>query len=85
MLDTTLLHDTFLQKVGEGFVEKGATLAQNDISQATSSNRLLGRHFADRIPPTGKKVRPTRVCKIRSEKSKSSTVKRERKETVVVS
>ena len=28
---------SFLQKVGEGFVEKGATLAQNDVSQATDS------------------------------------------------
>jgi len=41
----------FLQKVGEEFAEKSATLAQNDVSQAASSNRLLARHFADRIPP----------------------------------
>ena len=72
----------FPQKDGEGFAEKGATLAQNDVSQAASSNRLLGRHLADRIPPTGKKAHPTRVCKICSEKSKRSTGKRERKETV---
>jgi hypothetical protein len=39
----------FLQKVREGFAEKGATLAQNDVSQAASSNRLLGRHFGNRI------------------------------------
>ena len=72
----------FLQKAGEGFAEKGIVLAQNDVSQAVSSNRLLGRHFADRIPPTDKKTHPTRVCKICSEKSKNSTGKRERKETV---
>jgi len=35
----------FLQKVGEGFAEEGATLAQNDVSQVASSNRLLGRHI----------------------------------------
>jgi len=69
----------YLQKVGEGFAEKGATIAQNDISEAESSNKLLGRHFADRIPLTGKKAHPTRVCKIFSEKSKNSTGKRERK------
>ena len=69
----------FLQKVGEGFAEKSASLAQNDVSQAASSKRLLGRHFADRIPPTGKKAHPTRGCKICSEKYKSSTGKRERK------
>ena len=40
----------FLQKVGEGFAEKGTALAQNDVSQAVSSNRLLGRHFVDRLP-----------------------------------
>ena len=39
----------FLQKVGEGFAKKGTALAQNDVSQAVSSNRLLGRHFADRM------------------------------------
>jgi len=72
----------FLQKVGEGFAEEGATLAQNDVSQVASSNRPLGRHFADRIPPTGKKTRPMRVYKICSEKSKNSTKKRERKKTV---
>jgi len=59
----------FLQKVGKGFAEKGATLAQNDVSQAASSNRLLGRHFANRITTTGKKAHRTRVCKICSEKS----------------
>ena len=63
----------FLQKVEEGFAEKGTTLAQNDVSQAASSNRLLGRYFADRIPPPGKKAHPTRVCKICSEKSTRST------------
>ena len=72
----------FLQKVGEGFAEKGTALAQNDVSQAVPSNRFLGRHFADRIPPNDKKAHPTRVCKICSEKSKNSTGKRERKETV---
>ena len=72
----------FLQEVGEGFAEKGATLVQNDVSQAASSNRILGRHFADRIPPTGKMAQPMRVYKICSEKSKSSTGKRERKETL---
>jgi len=69
----------FLQKVGEGFAEKGATLAQYDVSQAASSNRLLGRHLANRITSTGKKAHPTRVCKICSEKSKNATGKRERK------
>jgi len=69
----------FLQKVGEGFAEKSATLAQNDISQAASNNRLLRRHFAYIIPTTGKKAHPTRVCKICSEKFKNSTGKRERK------
>jgi len=74
----------FLQKVGKGFAEEGATLAQNDVSQVASSNRLLGSHFADRIPPTGKKAHPMRVCKISSEKSKNSTGKREGKNCVVV-
>jgi len=73
----------FLQKVGEGFADKGATLAQYDVSQAASSNRLLGRHLANRITSTGKKTHPMRVCKICSEKSKDSTGKRERKETVL--
>ena len=72
----------FLQKVGEGFAEKGTALAQNDVSQAVSGNSLLGTHFADRIPPADKKAHPTSVCKICSEKSKNSTGKRERKETV---
>jgi len=76
-----LLFSFLLQKVGKGFDEKGAALAQN-VSQAASSIRLMGRHFADRIPPTGKKAHPTRVCKICSEISKNSTGKRERKETV---
>ena len=70
----------FLQKVGEEFAEKSTALAQNDDSQSASSNRLLARHFVDRIPPTGKKAHPARVCKICSEKSKNSTGKRERKE-----
>jgi hypothetical protein len=61
----------FLQKLGEEFAEKGATLAQNDVSQAASSKRLLGRHFGNRIPTTGKKAHPTRVCKISSEKYKN--------------
>jgi hypothetical protein len=30
----------FLQKVGERFAAKGAALAQNDVSQPTSSNTL---------------------------------------------
>ena len=71
----------FLQKVGEGFAEKGTALAQNDVSQAVSGNSLLGTHFADRIPPADKKAHPTSVCKICSEKCKNSTGKRERKET----
>jgi hypothetical protein len=49
----------FVQKVGEGFAKKSATLDQNDVSQAASSNRLLGRHSADRILPTGKKAHST--------------------------
>jgi hypothetical protein len=53
----------FMQKVGEGFSEKGATLAQNYVSQAASSNRLLGKHFIDRISCTGKKAYPTRGVK----------------------
>jgi hypothetical protein len=44
----------FLQKAREGFATKGATLAQNDVSEAASSKKLLGRHFAERIPHTGK-------------------------------
>ena len=72
----------FLQKVREGFAEKGATLAQNDVSQAASSNRLLGRHFGYRILTTSKKAHPTRMCTICSEKSNNSTGKRERKKTV---
>jgi hypothetical protein len=44
--------------------------------------QTLGSHFADRIPPTGKKAHPARLCKICPEKSKNSTGKRERKETV---
>jgi len=72
----------FLQKVGEGFAEKGATLAQNGVSQAASSNRVLERHFGNRIHTAGKKTHPMRVYKICSEKSKNSTGKRERKETV---
>jgi hypothetical protein len=55
----------FLQKVGEGFVERGSTLDQN-VSQVASSNRHLGMHFAERITPTGKN--PTTVSKICSEK-----------------
>jgi len=50
-----------LQKIGGGFAEKGATLAQNDVSKAASSNRLLGRHCADRNPPTVMKAHPTSV------------------------
>jgi len=40
----------FLQKIGEGFAEKGATLAHCDVSQAASSNRLLGRHLTIELP-----------------------------------
>jgi hypothetical protein len=35
---------------GRGFVKKSATLDQNDISQAASSNRLLERHSVHRCP-----------------------------------
>jgi hypothetical protein len=53
-----------LQKVGERFAKKGATLAQNNVLQALSRHRLSGRHFADRIPPTGNKGHPPRVYTI---------------------
>lgn len=46
-----------------------------------ASNRLTARHFPDRIPSTDKKKRPTRVCKVCSEKSKAATGKSERQET----
>jgi len=53
----------------KGFAKKGATLAQNEVSQATSTDRLLGGHFAEGICPTGKQAHSSRVCKTCSEKN----------------
>ncbi|KAL4152744.1 hypothetical protein QTP88_000577 [Uroleucon formosanum] len=46
-----------------------------------SENRLKGRHFISKIPPTLSKAHPRRVCKVCAEKAKRSTGNRGRKET----
>ncbi|XP_049958151.1 piggyBac transposable element-derived protein 4-like [Schistocerca serialis cubense] len=45
-------------------------LALDNVPSETHSNRLLGRHFAEKIPVTEKKECPTRVCKVCSEETK---------------
>ena len=59
-----LLYSFLLQKAGEQFAEKSATIAQNDVSHSASSNRLLGRLLANRISTICKKAHPMRMCKI---------------------
>lgn len=51
----------------------------NEVSN--SENRLKGRHFISKIPPTLSKAHPRRVCKVCAEKAKRSTGNRGRKET----
>ncbi|KAL4120990.1 hypothetical protein QTP88_013581 [Uroleucon formosanum] len=51
----------------------------NEVSNL--ENRLKGRHFISKIPPTLSKVHPRRVCKVCAEKAKRSTGNRGRKET----
>ena len=70
----------FLQDIGQRLAEKGAIMAQERATRVPS-NRLTGRHFPDKIPPTEKKTNPTRVCKVCSDRSKCVTGKAGRKET----
>lgn len=46
------------------------------------NTRLVGRHFMERIPSSGKKEKVARVCKVCADISKKRTGKRVRKETI---
>lgn len=72
---------SFMRDLGEYFVKEGGKEAQSQPGTSSTSNRLLGRHFVDKIPPTEKKAHPTRVCKVCTDKSKAVTGKSGRKET----
>lgn len=51
----------------------------NEISN--SENRLQGRHFISKIPPTLSKAHPRKECKVCTIKTKHYTRNRGRKET----
>ncbi|XP_046385713.1 piggyBac transposable element-derived protein 4-like [Ischnura elegans] len=72
----------FMLKIGEGLLVKGTTLAKETCSTTISSNRLLGRHFAEKIPATENKSQPTRTCKVCADRGKASTGKVSRRETI---
>lgn len=54
---------------------------QQSSSIQTKASRLTGRPFPAKIPPSDKKVNPTRICKVCSDKAKASSGNRVRKET----
>ena len=53
----------------------------SSTSSTSPGNRLSGRHFPKKIPPTANKANAARVCKVCSERGKATTGKRTRKET----
>lgn len=70
----------FMIQIGEALAEKGGVELQNH-SQQIASNRLLGRHFPERVPATDKKKHPTRTCKVCSDRFKAQTGGHQRKES----
>ena len=69
----------FMVAVGENL----ALMAGEDqivINPSTVADRLTGRHFATKIPPTENKSRPCRSCKVCGDKAKKQTGKWKRKE-----
>lgn len=77
--------EQFMVDLGEAFAKEGrVTLDSNSTSSSSnnsSSNRLIGRHFVEKIPPTEKKQNPTRTCKVCADIGKAQTGKCARKET----
>ncbi|KAI5636944.1 transposase IS4 domain-containing protein [Phthorimaea operculella] len=75
----------FLMTCGEDLVESAALdapVAPRGPHFVGKSSRLVGRHFAEKIPATGKKRVLSRVCKVCADTIKKQTGKRGRKETV---
>lgn len=73
--------DQFMIELGDALVEKSGTEVNQQPISPTGCNRLLGRHFVEKIPPTGKKARPTRTCKVCADKGKAEDGQIIRKET----
>lgn len=72
--------EKFMCRVGEQL----ALVAGEELvgtNPSTSADRLTGRHFARKVPPTEKKARPCRSCKVCGDKAKKETGKWARKET----
>lgn len=70
----------FMIAVGEKLGEMGGQEVSS-ANPATSADRLSGRHFPRKLPPTEKKERPCRSCKVCGDRSKQATGKWARKDT----
>ncbi|GBP52729.1 PiggyBac transposable element-derived protein 4 [Eumeta japonica] len=80
-----LLFSKLLMTCGEGLVENGSLDDAGPSQRVPSghrSTRLVGRHFLERIPPTEKQTKVTRVCKLCADSIKNETGKRGCKEMI---
>jgi len=66
----------------KGFAKKGATLAQNEVSQATSTDRLLEGHFVKAYPLLARRHILQECVKLVQRNINNSIRIRERKDTV---
>ncbi|XP_049828490.1 longitudinals lacking protein, isoforms H/M/V-like isoform X9 [Schistocerca gregaria] len=74
-----LIHPSSISRHGQ--VSETSVVSVQSASQGVVPNRLSGRHFTEKIPPTERKLHPTRVCKVCADVSKSQMGKVCRKET----
>ena len=77
--------EKFILSVGQAFADDSSVNTDEAVMESPA-NRLSGRHFISKIPPTAYKEHPTRFCKVCNAKAKNEgngigPRQRKRKET----
>jgi len=73
---------TFMINLCQQMAEKSGEIIETDTgNEPNNVDRLTGRHFIKKIPPTPKKANPRRTCKVCSKKIKTGKLDRCKKET----
>ncbi|XP_025206936.1 piggyBac transposable element-derived protein 4-like [Melanaphis sacchari] len=73
---------TFMLNLCQQMSEKSGEVIETGTGyETTNVDRLIGRHFIKKIPPTPKKSNPRRTCKVCSKKIKTGKLDRCKKET----